>query len=111
MTWKVIIGAVIIATVAIFIGRAEAQTGRFCATIAVLDKFAKESFGEVPIWRGKSINSSTGVTLYHSADGSWTVAFVNAAGIACVIATGTHGVMLLDAMPPPKPNPKEDIGA
>ena len=38
MTWKVIIVAVIIATAAIFIGRAEAQTGRFCATIAVLDQ-------------------------------------------------------------------------
>ena len=88
--------------------RAEAQ-GMACMKEEALEKAAREKHGELPLWEsadGKGIRA----VLYMAESGSWTFAYVNKDGTACLVAGGKASVVFPKRDLPDEPLPKGGSG-
>ena len=94
--------------IVLFSPRAEAQ-GMACMKEEALEKAAREKHGELPLWEsadGKGIRA----VLYMAQSGSWTFAYVNKDGTACLVAGGKSSVVFPKRDLPDKPLPKGGSG-
>ena len=95
--------------IVLFSPQAEAQ-GMACMKEEALEKAAREKHGELPLWEsadGKGIRA----VLYMAESGSWTFAYVNKDGTACLVAGGKASVVFPERkLPADEPLPKGGSG-
>ena len=95
--------------IVIFSPRAEAQ-GFACMAEEKLEKAAREKHGELPLWESADATDIRAV-LYMAESGSWTLAYVNKDGIACLVAGGKASVVFPERkLPADEPLPKGGSG-
>ena len=103
------IGVAVAALVCIAAPRSSEAQGMACMKEEALEKAAREKHGELPLWEsadGKGIRA----VLYMAQSGSWTFAYVNKDGTACLVAGGKSSVVFPKRDLPDKPLPKGGSG-
>ena len=96
----------------VFSPRAEAAHNIACMTEEKLEKTARETHGELPLWESADGDRKhVRVVLYMGESGSWTLAFVRKDGTACLVAGGKASVVFPERkLPADEPLPKGGSG-
>lgn len=71
----------------------QSEAAPTCMPLEAAQAALLTKFGEVEIWRGLGAGGQVVIEVYQNEDGGWTILQVDANKTACILATGSHGIV------------------